>query len=683
MSEPEIQEVRLFGGRKGPYGDAVLNDRRPGSYKGTMHMTLEEGQATPFYVGTETLFLPQPAPNWTRPIEWTDSDGHPIVLLFGARPDGTTVGRIEPNGDLVNEFFSILTKNMREGAGDLVAALHSDGSTLPYIFAAFGTDGAIEYRTQAGVWDVVTGTPTEGHGLFSENGNLWVILTNGYQVRNWPAGTNPVTGIAGGAIDVGNSSFSITGAGLLGRRYLVFVKPDGIYVYDSDTTRFENIWAGLSQNPHPETGKGTYTWGSNVYIPLGWGGMVEVTRDLNIRPVSLLPTDASPDLGVSGRAFVRGIAGDASALYVTVEPFQKRLGSEINLSVQTTADDISFNDRTAVSTDDDPSTNFTLADLVTFSFDSAIYVGASVRFHSPWFLINQVTESGGDLAVLLEYWDGDSWETVTYLDYTELFSVTGPILATTPIPSDWVQSAVNGVTRFWLRCRRGAAGTPPTDTQIREVRALPEVAALPAGLNVELSGMEEAGLFTHIFRGTPTPRGFEWDDIGAQLGHWNRGLLFTQLQAGGSGRQLIAVGTRGYVRFPVGLSGKPAEEFYPAVNNSFASLMRFPADDRVSQNERAPTVIKGVRYVTLYGNDFDKDNDIVQVWIRWDNGDPVFIGRGRNLPVLLQVPTEQTSRGYQYQVTASLLDGVRDERSPKISDVVAGVYQIAGPPERK
>ena len=367
MPEPEIQEVRLFGGRKGPYGDAVLNDRRPGSYKGTMHMTLEEGQATPFYVGTETLFLPQPAPDWTRPIEWIDSDGHPIVLLFGRRPDGTTVGRIEPDGSLVNEFFTVLTKNMEESAGDLVAALHSDGSTLPYVFAAFGTDGAIEFRTQAGVWDIVTGIPTEGNGLFSENGNLWVILTNGYQVRNWAAGTNPTSGTAGGAIDVGTSAYAITGAGLLGRRYLVFVKPDGIYVYDTDTNRFENIWAGLSQNPHPETGKGTYTLGSNVYVPLGWGGMVEVTRDLNINPVSLLPTDASPDLGVSGRSFVRGITGDASALYVTVEPFQKRLGSEISLSVQTTADDSSFNDRTAVSTDDDPSTDFTLNDLYAHS----------------------------------------------------------------------------------------------------------------------------------------------------------------------------------------------------------------------------------------------------------------------------------------------------------------------------
>lgn len=682
MADGDIREVEIFGGAKGPYGDAVRNPRRPGSYKGTMHMSVEEGQMVPFFKGTEVFRLPQPTPNWNRPIEWVDANGFPIVFLFGDQLGGTDASIINPDGTITIDAFTSATKRMREEVGDLVAVLHSDGSTLPYLFAAFGTSGTIEFRTQAGVWAEITGTPLEGNGLYSENGNLWVVLTNGYQVRKWPAGVNPTSGTALAAIDIGNNNWEITGAGLLGRSYIVFVKPDGVYIYDIDHHRFENLWTGLAQNPHPDTGKGTYTWGSNVYVPLGWGGLIEVTRDLNINAVSLLPDDASADFSVPGRSLARGMAGSASHLYVTVEPFTRRIGAEIGISVLTTKDDVAFNDRTAVATDSDPTTNFTFADLSPYTENSIIYVGTDVRFHAPWFLIES-PDNAGVFAVFLEYWDGDSWELITYHDYTELFSVAGPVLPVAPVPSDWATATVGGVAdKYWLRCRRIGVAEPPTTTEIREVRVIPEVAALPGGSNVSTSGMDEADCFTHIFRGTPTGRGFEWDDVGAQFGNWNRGLLFSRVLAAGSGKSLLAVGTRGYVSFPVGFSDRPQEELYPSVQNSFASLYRAPGDDRISNTESAPTTQKGIEYIDVYGKNFDGDNDEVQAWVSFDGGTPQYYGRGRRLPTRLQLPRHDAARGYEYSITVALYDGVRDAQPLRGTRVVAGVYPLEGPPDK-
>ncbi|MEK0324547.1 MAG: hypothetical protein QQN63_02490, partial [Nitrosopumilus sp.] len=415
MPEEGVNEVQVFGGRKGPYGDAIENRLRPGSYAGTFHMLVEEGQMAPFFKFTTI------GNTWTetiksKPIEWVDNNGDPIILLLSGTEVGTTPivqAEIITSGGSrsIDELFSA-GHTFYVNFKDLSLVFHSNGSTVPYVFACFGSDGgddAAMFRNKAAIWVNCSGTPSKWDGAFSENGNLWVII-NGFEVRNFAAGTNPASGTAGAAIPVGSSTYDITGAGLLSRRQIVFIKPDGLYVYDEEIDQFHNIFEGLARNPHVDTGKGTFTWGSNLVIPLGWGGAILLTRDLDILPISLLPSTAKPDHTIPGRQHIGSFAADAQYLYAVARPYGKKVGPALpDFMVATTEDFITFNDRTAVSIDNDPATFWTFADVDPDGANNFIVLGASIRFGFPWYLVKAVVKSGiGNY----QYWDGDSWESI-------------------------------------------------------------------------------------------------------------------------------------------------------------------------------------------------------------------------------------------------------------------------------
>ncbi|KKK86001.1 hypothetical protein LCGC14_2767610, partial [marine sediment metagenome] len=408
-----------------------------------------------------------------------------------------------------------------------------------------------------------------------------------YQMRAWAPGINPATATALAPIPVGDASSPIRGIALAARKYMIVVKTDGIYVYDSDANRFEKLW-DLSDNPHNETGKGTRSWGSDVYVPLGWGGLVRVTRDLQVLPASPLPPTSSPDDTTPGQTVIRALAGDATHLYAAVKPFWRRTGSKGNLSIETTTNSgvgsPSWVDRTSQMVDDDLSTDFDLATAVEGNDDGTIAVGHADRFYAPWFDCSGADESKfGDTAdtIKIEYWNGAAWTAVTTRDYTDGFSRPGAILPAAPIPSDWTKAQPSNLTNslYWIRARHTSDAAVIDATTIREVRVIPERTALE-GNNVSLSGMDEMGCRTHILRGYPVGNRFHWDDIGSLHGDYSLGMLFTRIKSTGEGRTLMCFGPVGVKYMQLGSSGLPTSKAFPDATNAFASLLRFPADDR-------------------------------------------------------------------------------------------------------
>ena len=103
--------------------------------------------------------------------------------------------------------------------------------------------------------------------------------------------------------------------------------------------------------------------------------------------------------------------------------------------------------------------------------------------------------------------------------------------------------------------------------------------------------------------------------------------------------------------------------------------MRFPADDRTEDNVAAPNVVKGVEFVEIQGRDFVNDADEVQAWVSFDGETPVYYGSAKRLPTKLELPTERTSRGYEYAVTVSIKDAATQDLLPQITKVWAGVYE--------
>ena len=58
----------------------------------------------------------------------------------------------------------------------------------------------------------------------------------------------------------------------------------------------------------------------------------------------------------------------------------------------------------------------------------------------------------------------------------------------------------------------------------------------------------------------------------------------------------------------------------------------------------------------------------------------ILFGSARRLPARLYYPRFDQVRGFEYRVWAGIQDGVRDERPPSITKIVAGVFSYEGEP---
>lgn len=676
--------VLLFGSPIGPYGDARLN--RPGAYHKTMHGVVEEDGFMPFFAGTQVDFSSVAA--WSPPVEWENNvtSGYSAVGPTLSSSGGTAVLSeqvVKPAGTVTQATIAA-SNGLAEQYNSIAQALHSNGGSTPRLFRAKATGTALSRPNNSATWANMSGTPSSSiNGFYSENGNLWAVLSNGYQVRKWPAGTDPTTATAGAAIDVGTSAWAITAAGLLGGSRLMWIKPDGFYVYDLDRQEFYNIYAGLTTNPHPDTGKGTLTWGANVLVPLGDHGLVMVTPDLNTIPISPLPAgQARFSFDTPGVNKLGALAGDDQYVYAATEPFQRRLGSEITLKVFTTDDDgSSFNDRTSVCTDDDPSTTLDFTDFSSVTTLGAIYIGGVAdRFSAPWIALGTFLITNTDFT--MQYWDGSSWTDVPNVtDYTARFTRSGPWLPAAKMPADWAITTVNSVEGYWVRLSITASlDTSEDNTTISEIRVLPEGSALPQAATTEAEE-EEAGLRTHILRGYAAPEGFVWHDVASIRGDYSRGLIFSRVKGSGGRRQFYAFGPPGFVRFGVGATASPSTESYPNCVNSFPSLLYLPADDRIENATRAPNVKKGLEYLEVQGRNFNESDDVLYAWVRMDGGNWHYYSSGKQLPnrLVLQ-PRADVAVGYEYEVIIGLEDSTQDERVPIATRVIAGVFDAEGTP---
>lgn len=661
MAERDLSWVTLFDGEAASFGDATMNPERWPSIHSTMHGLIDSGGFTPYFRATLTQTI---LGKVAQAVEWVNSAGQPIILVAGRSGATGGVARINPDGTIVSDF-SLLAP-----FGRPAMALHSDGASQPLLFVCWQGQ-TIRYRTQAGVWAQVSGTPSQAAGLYSENGNLWAVLSNGYQLRKWPAGVSPVSGVAGAAIDVGTSAFSINGIGLLGRSTLVCVKPDGIYLYDDIKNKFENIWPGLAQMVHPDTGVGVYTWGNEVYVPLGWGGLVRVLPGPQLQDVSPLKR-ARARADTPGRQRITAMVADGRYLYAALEPFTQRIGQGgvPSLYVQTLDSLGVFRNRTSEATDEDPSTGF--SDF-TQGTNNELYVGVTDRanLRAFWLQISGAT-SGAPLS--LTYWNGSTWTVISFADYTNSLMQTGAIVPNAPVPSDWAQTNVNGVTAYWLKLVVGIF----SNVFIEEVRAIPEGAPLPG---VEVTGSDDdlVGVRLHLIRAQPIGGELLWKDIASIEGNDAGALVLSQVKASQQARSLYVLGTQGAHRMAIGQSGNPAEEAYPNCVNAFSSLLRLPAVDFIEEGERAPSVIKQIAAVKLFGEDVEVGQDRIQVFVSYDHRPPAKLGEAFRLPQHLEVQSPAAhGMGFTYAVTVALRDANQGIRPPKLTRVMVGLRAVPG-----
>ena len=106
---------------------------------------------------------------------------------------------------------------------------------------------------------------------------------------------------------------------------------------------------------------------------------------------------------------------------------------------------------------------------VSPALNDAYYFGAAEQFSR--LRIDVTDANGAGSTIAWEYWDGDSWESLTGLsDGTSNFETLGDNIVSFTIPGDWTQTTVNGQgSLFYVRARLSVVGSA-AQTRARKVK---------------------------------------------------------------------------------------------------------------------------------------------------------------------------------------------------------------------
>ncbi|NCN28301.1 hypothetical protein GW915_12095 [bacterium] len=132
----------------------------------------------------------------------------------------------------------------------------------------------------------------------------------------------------------------------------------------------------------------------------------------------------------------------------------------------------SYNANTAVFTDETAdiasatANDVALPPIQATTAGDCIYVGMDTKFGL--FRLNVGTAGVYSATLVWEYWDGTAWATLTVTDGTSGFTVAGTNDVTFTPPANWATTAVDTITKYWIRCRASAVTsitTAPLGTQ--------------------------------------------------------------------------------------------------------------------------------------------------------------------------------------------------------------------------
>jgi len=139
------------------------------------------------------------------------------------------------------------------------------------------------------------------------------------------------------------------------------------------------------------------------------------------------------------------------------------IGSEAEL--QQVLEAAVADDGGALTTETTAAKNATVNDMTllpaTPAVNDAYYFGSDYVFNK--LLLNIGTQGVGTWTVVWEYWDGGAWQAVGDLsDGTSAFKSSTGIKTVDFTAAGWATTAVNGITKYWLRARVDSYSTITT-----------------------------------------------------------------------------------------------------------------------------------------------------------------------------------------------------------------------------
>ena len=546
MAEQEDKtfHVPLFESGHEGYGDSILATK-PHRYHRTLRgfdlRTPGKMKFGDFITRISHGVTIQQAPIWAG--EWISATSAGVPRIYYL--SGKKVMKLE--GGVSAEVGSDALAQVATGA-----AFHDDGSGTPYLYIAEGFAGSIQRMNLAQT--VSTGNVVRDK-LTSISGELYgSAIPSGSTVFSGisfvPVGGDPDTAANWSTIVmVGWSTTDINEIKQV-RGVPVILKPEGIYIYDRQYDLWENKTPAWEAMPHPDNGRGAFSLGLSLVIPMGRGGAV-IFDGGTVRDFSPFSRDVSPNLdttqqlvsvigatpigllGVSSVARIQsGGQGSKYAHDISLggnmnSKLTRRGGSdddgsdvEGNRFFKTIDIGNSYTDYTTEVNDGKWTTYADLSNLDTFANGDWFLVGHPRPFQGVQFY--SIVPQDNSATLTAEIWTGSSWDAIAITDFSNELGTpltgAGMVLMTAdPVAAGWAKTTVTGDDQSLYLVRFMVSSVLDPQVRIGATSLLPWRPTIDE-TNFPEDGMDRAGCYPHILAGELDERGGgRWHDLGAVM----------------------------------------------------------------------------------------------------------------------------------------------------------------------
>lgn len=548
MAEQEDKtfHIPLFESGHEGYGDSVLATK-PHRYHRTLRgFDLRTPGKMKFgdYITrvSHAITLGQ-SPVWAG--EWQDSNGLPIVYYL----EGNHVMSLQ--GGVSAE---VGTNKLAQVATD--AAFHGGNLGVPYLWIAEGFAGAIQKMSLA---QIVTDGPVIRDKLCSISGELYssaipsATATAFSAVSFTPVGADPnLSASWSSSIIVGWATTDINDIKQV-RGAPVVLKPEGVFIYNRSLDLWENKTPAWEAMPHPDNGRGAFSLGLALIIPMGRGGAV-IFDGYVVRDFSPFSRDISPNLDTTQQSISvigatpigllavstvsRNPSGGQGSKYAHDISFGGNLnskatrrggsdddGSDVkgNRFFKTVDDESSFTDYTTQVNDGDWSTAADLSLLDTGANGDFFYVGHPKPFQGVQMYVSNRNVVGSTLSAKI--WNGSSWDSIGIVDFSQEDDNSGATLSTAgmvimtadPVAAGWATRTLgsDAQSNYYIRFQVTSVLTNPT--KVAETALLPWRPSIDS-TNFPEDGLDRAGCYPHMLAGEMDEQGGgRWHDLGAVM----------------------------------------------------------------------------------------------------------------------------------------------------------------------
>lgn len=577
----------------------------------------------------------QQAPVWAG--EWISatSAGIPVIYYLS----GKKVMKLQ--GGVSSEVGTNALAQVATGA-----AFHGDDTGIAYLYIAEGFAGNMQKMNLATT--VSTGNVVRDK-LASISGQLYGSgIPSGSSVFSAisfvPVGSDPNASASWSTlVVVGWATTDINDIKQV-RGIPVVLKPEGIYIYNRQLDLWENKTPAWEAMPHPDNGRGAFSLGLALIIPMGRGGAV-IFDGYVVRDFSPFNRDTSPNLDTTQQLFSVigatpiGLLGVSSVARLEAggqgskHAHDISLGGNMNtkLTRRGGSDDLgadvegnrffktidvgsSFTDYTTEVNDGKWTTYADLSNLDTFANGDWFLVGHPRPFQGVQFY--SITTQVNSATLTAEIWTGSSWDAIAITDFTNEAGTpltgAGMVLMTAdPVEAGWATTTVTGDDQALYLVRFLVSAALDAEVQIAATSLLPWRPAIDT-TNFPEDALDRAGCYPHILAGELDAQGGgRWHDLGAvmtAITSVDEVSVLLTAEAGGtygnSTNKTVAIGKQAIFLLEGGMN-----DTWPFISPK--GLAEFPF---ILPARGYPVKLKKVHMV---GEHFDK---VTNVWFYWRYG---------------------------------------------------------------